>query len=128
MQVSKSLLENIRSLEERLLQPEVRRSRESLNNLRAPDRWMSIATAVLLAGYFAVAVYAPLSPSSDPQRGMADGFIILVALILLAFGGALWFGVARNHPWLIRIVFVVTVLPAISQAAQSIFLFVHHAP
>jgi presenilin-like A22 family membrane protease len=98
-----------------------------LNNLRAPDRWMSIVTAVLLAGYFAIAVNALLSPSSDPQRGMADGFIILVALILLFFGGALWFGVARNRPWVIRIVFVVTVLPAISQLAQSIFLFVHHA-
>jgi hypothetical protein len=81
---------------------------------------MSIATAVLLAGYFAVAVRPPF-PSSDPQRGMADGFIILVTLILLSFGGALWFGVARNHPWVIRTIFVVTVLPAISQLAQSIF-------
>lgn len=99
----------------------------SLDNLRRPDRWMSIATVILLVGYLAVAVYALLSPSDDPQRGMANGFIIFVALILLTFGAALWFGVARNHPWVIRSVFGVTVLPAISQVAQTIYLFLHHA-
>ena len=44
---------------------------------------MSVATVILLVGYLAVAVYALLSPSDDPQRGMANGFIIFVALILL---------------------------------------------
>ena len=99
----------------------------SLDNLRRPDRWMSIATVILLVGYLAVAVYALLSPSDDPQRGMANGFIIFVALIFLTFGAALWFGVGRNHPGVIRSVFVVTVLPAISQAAQTIYPFLHHA-
>jgi len=88
---------------------------------------MSIATVILLVGYFALAVHALMSPSDDPQRGMANGFIIFVALILLTFGAALWFGVVRNHPWLIRSVFVVTVLPSISQIAQMIYLFLHHA-
>jgi hypothetical protein len=37
MQVSKSLLEHIRELEERLLLPEVRRSRETLEELLADD-------------------------------------------------------------------------------------------
>ena len=37
MQVSKSLLEHIREREERLLQPEVRRSRENLEELLADD-------------------------------------------------------------------------------------------
>lgn len=99
----------------------------SLNDLRTPDRWMSRISAVFLVGYFAVAVYAFLSPSSDPQRGMAEGFIIFVALILLFFGGVLWFGVVRNHPWVVRIIFVVTALPAISLIAHEIFLLVHRA-
>ena len=44
---------------------------------------MSIASAVLLAAYFVLVLYAGASPSNDPQRGMAQGFIILVALVLL---------------------------------------------
>ena len=76
----------------------------------------------LLAGYFAFALYTMSSPSSDPQRGMAQGFIIFVALVLLLLAGLLWFGVARNHPWAVRIAFAVAVFPALSQIAQEIFL------
>jgi hypothetical protein len=94
-------------------------------DLRTPDKWMSIASAVLLAGYFLFAVYSLFSPSDDPQQGMARGFIILVGLVLLSLGGALWFGVARNHPWVVRTVFAVSIFPALSQTAQEIFLFVH---
>ena len=94
------------------------------SELRAPDRWMAIASALLLAGYFAYALYAMASPSDDPQRGMAQGFIILVALALLSLAGLLWFGVARNHPWMVRIVFAVAVFPALSLIAQEIFLVV----
>ena len=68
------------------------------HDLRTPDSWMSIVGAVLLAGYFLFAMYALFSPSNDPQQGMAQGFIILVGLVLLSLGGALWFGVARKHP------------------------------
>ncbi len=89
---------------------------------------MSLVSGVLLAGYFAVALHALFSPSSDPQRGMAEGFIILVAVILLLIGGALWFGVARRHPWVVRIVFVITVFPALSQVAQEIYLLTHRRP
>jgi hypothetical protein len=96
-----------------------------INELRTPDKWMAIASALLLAGYFAIALYAMSSPSTDPQRGMAQGFIIFVALVLLVFAGILWFGVARNHPWVVRIVFGVTAFPALSQIAQEIFLLVH---
>ncbi len=96
------------------------------HDLRTPDKWMSTVSAVLLAGYFAFALYALSSPSNDPQRGMAQGFITLVALVLLSLGGALWFGVARKHPWVVRIVFAVTIFPALSQIAQEIFLLVHH--
>jgi len=45
---------------------------------------MSIASAVLLAIYFLIALYAGISPSNDPQRGMAQGFIIFAAVVLLA--------------------------------------------
>ena len=56
---------------------------------------MAIVCALLLAGYFAVAVYAVLSPSNDPQRGMADGSITFVAFLVLCIGGVLWFGERR---------------------------------
>jgi len=88
---------------------------------------MSIATAVLLAAYLAFALYALASPSNDPQRGMAQGFITLVALVILSIGGLLWFAVARNHPWLVRILFALTLFPALSQTAQEIYLLVRHA-
>jgi hypothetical protein len=95
------------------------------HDLRTPDKWMSIVSAVLLAGYFLFAVYALSSPSNDPQHGMADGFIILVGLVLLSLGGALWFGVARKHPWVVRTVFALSIFPALSQTAQEIFLLAH---
>ena len=88
---------------------------------------MSIASAVLLAVYFALALHAGASPSNDPPRGMAQGFIIFVALLLLLVGGALWFAVARNHPWLLRIIFGLSAFPALSLTAQHIFLLLHRA-
>jgi hypothetical protein len=88
---------------------------------------MSIVSAVLLAGYFLFAIYALLSPSNDPQQSMAQGFIIFIGLVLLSLGVALWFGVARRHPWMIRTVFALSVFPALSQTAQEIFLLVHRA-
>jgi hypothetical protein len=95
---------------------------------RTPDGWMTLVSAVLLVVYFALAVDALLSPSSDPQGGMAQGFIILVAVVLLLFAGALWFGMARNHPWLVRVVFAITIFPALSQTAQEIYLRFFHRP
>ena len=95
------------------------------HDLRTPDRWMSIVSSVLLAGYFLFAMYALFSPSNDPQQGMAQGFIIFVGLVLLSLGGALWFGVARKHPWMVRTVFALSIFPALSQTAQEIFLLVH---
>jgi hypothetical protein len=86
---------------------------------RTPDGWMSMVSAILLTEYFALALSALFSSSNDPQQGMAQGFITLVALILLLFGGALWFGVARQHPWVVRIVFAITIFPALSQIARK---------
>ena len=81
-----------------------------------------MASAVMLAVYIAIAVHAGASPSSDPQQGMAQGFIIFAVLILAVLGCILWFATARNHPWLMRAMFVLTVLPAISMLAQHLFL------
>jgi pimeloyl-ACP methyl ester carboxylesterase len=61
----------------------------------------------------------------NPQQAMAQGFIILVGLVLLSLGGALWFGVARKHPWMVRTVFALSIFPVLSQTAQAIFLLVH---
>lgn len=77
------------------------------------------------AGLFPVRRVPLASPSDVPQQGMAQGFIILVALVLMSLGGALWFGVARRRPWLVRVVSVLVILPALSQIAQEIFLLVH---
>ena len=88
---------------------------------------MSIASAVLLSAYFVFALYAGASPSNDPQQGMAQGFIILVALVLLSVGGVLWFAVARNHRWLLRTVFAFTVFPTLSFIAQQLYLLVRRA-
>lgn len=96
-------------------------------DLRVPDKSMTVITALLLAGYFAICLYALIVPSQyDPQQGMANGFIVFVGFILLVLTGVLWFGVVRQHPWVIRIVFGITIFPAISQTAQEIFLLVHH--
>jgi len=98
------------------------------NDLRTPDRWMTGISAVFLVAYFVFSVYTLAAPSAyDPQQGMAYGFITFLAFILLLLGGALWFGVARKHPWVIRTVFAITIFPVLSQTAQEIFLLVHRA-
>jgi hypothetical protein len=94
----------------------------------ATDRWLGHVTAILLAGYFALALYAGFSPSSDPQRGMAQGFIILVALVLLALAAVLYTAMARSRRWIVRTLFALTVLPALSLVAQRIHGLVHRAP
>jgi succinate dehydrogenase hydrophobic anchor subunit len=85
------------------------------HDLRTPDRWMSIVSAVLLAGYLLFAVYALFSPSNDPRRVWHRGssswldscFCRLAAL----------FGSARKHPWMVRTVFALSIFPALSQTA-----------
>jgi len=97
----------------------------ALRDLRPWDRRVAIASALLLAAYFAVAVIAGASPSSDPQQGMAQGFIVFAGIALLAFAALLWFAAARNHPWVVRIVFVLAAYPAIAKAAELIYLGLH---
>jgi hypothetical protein len=88
---------------------------------------MGAVSAVLLAVYLAYALYALASPSTDPQRGMALGLVTFVALLILSVGCALWFGIARKHPWLVRVVFALSVFPVLSQTAQEVFLLLHRA-
>src|SRR3954466_2952785 len=87
--------------------------------------WMSIVAATLLVCYVTLAVYALASPSDDPQRGMAIGFLMLVVFILLTLGGLLWLGVRRGRRWLVRTVFAITVLPGLSPVARVIYLLFH---
>ena len=100
----------------------------AFNFPRTADGWMSVISAVLLTAYFVFALDALFSPPDDPQRGMAQGFITMVAIVLLSLGGALWFAVARNHPWLLRLIFVIAIFPALSQTAQEIYLLMRRGP
>jgi len=86
---------------------------------------MATASALLLAGYFLVAVFAGASPSSDPQQGMAQGFIVFVGVALLAFASLLWFAVAGNHPWVVRVVFVLAAYPVVAKTAELFYLGLH---
>jgi hypothetical protein len=94
----------------------------ALRDLSPWDRRMAIASALLLSAYFLVAAFAGASPSSDPQQGMAQGFIVFVGVALLAFAGVLWFGVARNHPWIVRVVLVLAAYPAVAKTAELVYL------
>jgi hypothetical protein len=96
----------------------------SANSRRLDERYQRSAPT----GYFVFALYALFSPSDDPQRGMAQGFITMVAIVLLSLGGALWFAVARNHPWLLRFIFVIAIFPALGQTAQEIYLLMRRGP
>jgi hypothetical protein len=81
-------------------------------------------SATLLAGYFAVATWAWLSPSTDPQRGMAQGFLALFTLGLLGLAGLLWLGVRAQRAGLVWLVFGVCALPSLSFVARGIYLLV----
>jgi len=97
------------------------------SDLKKVDRWLAAISAALLAVYFAIGVYALVSPSSDPQGGMANGFIMFVEVILLSLGGLLWLAVARSRAWLIRTISVLAIYPALAEIAQELYLLVHRS-
>ena len=84
---------------------------------------MAIA-GILLAVYLFVAIRALASPSSDPQRGMAIGFIVPVTLFLLTLAAVLWYGATHARPGMVWTVFVITALPSLSFVARAIYLLV----
>ena len=89
-----------------------------------PPTAVIVITALLLAGYLGVVGWAWASPSNDPQRGMAVGFLMLVTLLLLGLAGLLWLGAARGFPRLVWTVFGICVLPSLSLVARGIYLLV----
>ena len=90
--------------------------------------WKSIIAAILLACYLGFAIWALFSPSDDPQRGMAIGFIILVVLILITLGLLLWRAILRGRRWLVWTVFVIAVVPALLQTAEMIYVTFFRTP
>jgi hypothetical protein len=89
-----------------------------------PPTALVVITALLLVGYLGVVGWAWASPSSDPQRGMAVGFLMLVTLVLLGLAGLLWLGAARGLPKLVWAVFGICVSPSLSLVARGIYLLV----
>ena len=89
----------------------------------APPAIVAI-TAVLLAGYLGVIAWGLASPSTDPQRGMAQGCLSLAALGVLVLGGLLWLGAKRKMRWLVWTVFGICVAPSLSLVARGIYLLV----
>jgi 4-amino-4-deoxy-L-arabinose transferase-like glycosyltransferase len=90
------------------------------------DGW-SITAGLLLVGYLGFALFSLFSPSDDPQRGMAQGFTTLAALILVSLGALLWFGVSRRRRGIVRVIFAIALLPALSPIARLIYLLIRAA-
>ena len=88
------------------------------------SRIPSVVAALLLAAYFGVVSWAWLSPSTDPQRGMANGFLMLVTVCLLGLAGLLWLGIRSQRRGLVWFVFGVCALPSLSLVARGVYLLV----
>jgi len=89
-----------------------------------PPGAVVVITAVLLTGYLSVIVWAWASPTTDPQHGMAEGFLMMVTIFVLGLAGLLWLGVARGSRKIVWTVFGICVLPSLSLVARGIYLLV----
>jgi hypothetical protein len=78
----------------------------------------------LLAGYFAIVAWAWSSPSTDPQRGMAEGFLMMVTFGLVGLASLVVLGVRRQRRWMVWLVFSLCALPSLSLVARGIYLLV----
>lgn len=87
-----------------------------------PPGTLALVTSLLLAGYIAMVGWAWASPTTDPQAGMAIGFLMLVTLFLVGLAGLLWFGVSRGRRGVVWLVFAVCALPSLSLVARAIYL------
>lgn len=83
---------------------------------------MAVTAAVLLLGEAAFALYSLLSPSSDPERGMANGFSCLAIVVFGGLGTLLVFGVRRGRRGIVRAVFAIAALPALAPIARFVYL------
>jgi hypothetical protein len=73
----------------------------------------------------AFALDALLSPSDDPQRGMANGFSCLAIVVFVLLEALLWFGVSRGRRGIVRGVFAIVALPGLALVARLVYLLVH---
>lgn len=93
-----------------------------------PNPWIVPVTAALLALY-AIALCVVLAmPSNDPQRGMAQGLIGIVLLLLLLGAAVLGLGVYFRNAAVIWVVFSLTAYPAAMACAQYAFSALRPAP
>jgi hypothetical protein len=89
-----------------------------------PPVSLVIITSLLLVGYLCVVAWAWFSPSTDPQGGMAVGFLMLATLFFLGLAGLLWYGVVTRRSRLVWFLFAVCALPSLSVLARGIYLVV----
>jgi hypothetical protein len=89
-----------------------------------PPTAVVLIAAMLLATYLTFVVRAWLAPSSDPQRGMAVGFLMMATLFLLFLAGLLWYGTTHHRAGLVWTVFAFCALPSLSLVGRAIYLLV----
>ena len=89
-----------------------------------PSTAVIVIAALLLLVYLGLVVRAWMSPSSDPQRGMAVGFLVPVTLVLIGLAGMLWYGASHQRPGMVWTVFAICALPSLSFVARAIYLLV----
>lgn len=85
---------------------------------------LTALTALLLLGYSVLLLRTWVSPSTDPQRGMATGFLGLVTFLFLGVVGLFWYGIARQRPGAVWTVFCLCALPSLSLLARGVYLLV----
>src|SRR5262245_36079520 len=104
--------------------PLARSEHHTVSGLRRTPAVVAAITGLLLAGYLAVVAWAWASPTSDPQAGMAVGFLALVTLFLLGLAGLLWYAIIRGRTGLVWLVFAICALPSLSLVGRGIYLVV----
>lgn len=90
---------------------------------RAPQV-VVVLSACMLMGYLGLVLWAWSSPSSDPQRGMANGFLMLVTIVVLGLGALLWRGAVGGRRKTVWTVFAICALPSLSLVARGVYLLV----
>jgi predicted transporter len=89
-----------------------------------PSAILVTLTGLLLAGYSSIVIWAWSSTDTDPQAGMAIGFLMLVTLFLLGLIALYGFGVSRGRRGFVRFVFGICALPSLSLVGRGMYLLV----
>ena len=96
-----------------------------------PPTTLVAVTGLLLAGYLGILAWAWASTTTDPQAGMAVGFLMLITLFIVSLIGLFWYGVARGRTRAVWVVFAICALPSLSLVARAIYLatrWLNHTP